>query len=65
MSLPFRAVGLVFQPPAPGTQKAIELFAKFEKSVSILLHRNAGAKFLDAFTFGIVHASGSIAASGR
>jgi hypothetical protein len=39
-----------------GTQKTVELFAKLKKLTSILLHRDAGAEFLNAFTEGLVHA---------
>jgi hypothetical protein len=65
ISVLFRAVGLVFPLAPSGAQKAIELFAQFEKFGSVLLHRNARAELLNAFTFRLVHASGSIAARGR
>jgi hypothetical protein len=39
-----------------GTQETVELFAKFEKLASVLLHRDAGAEFLNAFTEGLAHA---------
>jgi hypothetical protein len=40
-----------------GTQKTVELFAKFKKLASVLLHRDAGAEFLNVFTEGLVHAT--------
>jgi len=40
-----------------GTQKTVELFAKLKKLTSILLYRDAGAEFLNAFTEGRVHAT--------
>jgi hypothetical protein len=39
-----------------GTQETVELFAKFKKLAAVLLHRDAGAEFLNAFTEGRVHA---------
>jgi len=39
-----------------GTQKTVELFAKLKELTSILLHRDAGAEFLNAFTESRVHA---------
>jgi hypothetical protein len=39
-----------------GTQETVELFAKFKKLAAVLLHRDAGAEFLNAFTEGLVHA---------
>jgi hypothetical protein len=39
-----------------GTQETVELFAKFEKLASVLLHGDAGAEFLNVFTESRVHA---------
>lgn len=41
----------------------VQLFTEFEKLVSVLLHRDARAELLNAFTLSLVHADGSIAAS--
>jgi hypothetical protein len=41
----------------------VQLLTEFEKLVSVLLYRYARAKVLNAFTFGLVHAPESIAAS--
>jgi ABC-2 type transport system permease protein len=41
----------------------VQLLTEFEKLVSVLLYRYARAEVLNAFTFGLVHAPESIAAS--
>lgn len=35
----------------------VQLFTEFEKFVSVLLHRDARAELLNAFTFSLVHAA--------
>jgi hypothetical protein len=44
----------------PGAQDTVQLIAKLQKLLPILLHRNARAKFMNALALGFIHAERSI-----
>jgi hypothetical protein len=50
----------VLEPLVLGGQDTIQLFAKLQKLLPILLHRDARAKFMNPFALGSIHAERSI-----